>query len=64
MLGRLALQVSRVSNFFRSLPNYFFLLLSRLLDQLSNQLVDYVVCSVYTNGMMSCKSQRNSCAME
>ena len=46
----LALQVSRVSDFFGSVFNCALLLLSylRLLDRLSNQLVDGFVRGVYT----------------
>ena len=46
----LALQVSGVSNFFESVLDCVLLLFSclRLLDRLSDQLVDGFVCGVYT----------------
>ena len=54
----LALQVSEVSDFFGSVLNCILLLFSclRLLDRLSNQLVDRFVRGVYTYEKMPCQS--------
>ena len=51
------MQVSRVSDFCGSVFDCVLLLCSCLwlLDWLSNQLVDYFVCSVYMNEKMPCK---------
>ena len=59
------MQVSGVSDFFRSVLDCVLLLFSflRLLDRLSNQLVSRFVRDVYTYEKMSCRSYKRCKAL-
>ena len=60
----LALQISGVSDFFGSVLDYVLLLFPylRLLDRLSDQLVDGFARGVYTYERTTCQSQNHSSA--